>query len=197
MSDHVTKATTANVPESPFVNEEEEPEARPQEPVSHGAPIIYRSAFYCPILIAGYRAYLEPAISPEFLKIFQAFETCLGLRDKYMRLSQQRLGDNPRDHDGSFSGLDPNISDVSGVKPDVDHAACEPPESPFKRWRIYPKPPPPHWHWTDRTEPIPGAGQNHGKEEFIFESCDIPGSDPWNFEMDEKGVYQVYDNVQG
>src|SRR5579872_7495791 len=64
-----------------------------------------------------------PEINPfaqEHLKIFQSFEKCLSLRDKYMKISLQRLGDNPRDHDGHFSGIDPNIADVSGVQPDKD-----------------------------------------------------------------------------
>lgn len=136
-------------------------------------------------------------VSPEFLKIFKSFEICLALRDKYMRLSQQRLGDNPRDHDGHFSGLDPDIADVSGVKPDANYDSFLPPESPFKPWKIYPKPPPPHWHWNNATDPIGSAPKVAVKEEFVFEECEIPGSHPWGFEIDEKGVYQVYSDVKG
>jgi AMP deaminase len=138
----------------------------------------------------------DHAVSPEFLKIFQAFETCLGLRDKYMRLSLQRLGDNPRDHDGYFSGLDPEVPDVSGVRPDAVYDASAVPQSPFAPWRIYPKPLPPHWRWTDATEPVLGASPYHG-EEFVFGDCEIPGLDPRGFEIDEKGVFQVYEDVNG
>lgn len=108
------------------------------------------------------------------------------------------LGDNPRDHDGQFSGLDPEISDVSGVKPDVNFASFPAPESPFKPWKIYPKPPPPHWHWKDATEPVSGSSPHiSAKDAFVFEDCEIPGSHSWGFEIDEKGVYQVYGDVEG
>jgi AMP deaminase len=138
----------------------------------------------------------------EYLHIFQSFKNCLSLRDKYMQVSLQRLGDNPRDHDGNLRGPDPKIADVSGVRPDADISAYTSPDSedrlprsPYKPWRIYPKPPPPHWHWTADTEPVHGGDEAMaGKEEFMFEKCEIPGAhDGWGFEIDETGVYQVYD----
>ena len=122
-----------------------------------------------------------------------------------MQVSLQRLGDNPRDHDGCFHGLDPKITDVSGVRPDADISAYASPDSedklpksPYKPWGIYPEPPPPHWRWTDDTEPVHGSGEaKAGDEEFVYEKCEIPGShDDWNFEIDETGVYQVY-NTNG
>ena len=141
----------------------------------------------------------------EHLQTFQSLEKCLALRDKYMQVSLQRLGDNPRDHDGHFNGLDPKIADVSGARPDADISAYASPgsedklpKSPYKPWHIYPKPPPPHWHWTPDTEPVRGSdGAGAGKEEFIFKKCEIPGShDGWSFELDETGLYQVY-NTNG
>jgi len=151
-----------------------------------------------------------PDTSPftqEHLNIYQSFDKCLSLRDKYMRVSLQRLGDNPRDHDGYFQGLDPKITDVSGVRPDADISTYTSPgsddklpKSPYKPWRIYPKPPPPHWHWTRETEPEPVHGGDvaeAGKEEFVFKKCEIPGGhDGWGFSLDETGVYQVY-NTDG
>lgn len=141
----------------------------------------------------------------EHLHIFQSFERCLSLRDKYMQVSLQRLGDNPRDHDGYFQGLDPKIADVSGARPDADISAYASqdaedklPRSPYNPWRIYPKPPPPHWHWTANTEPVHGSDEAEaGKEEFVFAKCKIPGGhDGWSFGLDETGVYQVY-NTDG
>ena len=138
----------------------------------------------------------------EHRQIFQSFEKCLSLREKYMQLSLQRLGDNPRDYDGHFLGLDPKTADVSGVRPDADISVYTSPGSedklpkfPHKPWRIYPKPPPPHWHWTADTEPVHGAKEPEaGKEVFVFKKCEIPRShDGWSFELDEMGVYQVYD----
>lgn len=122
-----------------------------------------------------------------------------------MQVSLQRLGDNPRDHDGQFNGLDPKIADVSGVRPDADISAYTPPgsedalpRSPHKPWRIYPRPPPPHWQWTTDTEPVRGSNEPMaGKEEFAFDKCEIPGRhDGWSFGLDETGLYQVY-NTNG
>lgn len=113
-----------------------------------------------------------------------------------MTVSGHMLGFNPKDHDGHFTGLDPAIADVSGVRPDVDlHSAPEPQER-FKPWKIYPKPPPPHWHWTDK-EIMQHKPSSEEDEEFVFENCEIPGPSDWGFEIDERGVYQVYENVEG
>lgn len=128
-----------------------------------------------------------PDASPfiqEYLHIYQSFDKCLSLRDKYMQVSLQRLGDNPRDHDGHFQGIDPKIADVSGVRPDADISAytspgseVKLPRSPHKPWRIYPKPPPPHWHWIASTEPVHGRDDTEeGREEFAFKKCEIPGN---------------------
>jgi AMP deaminase len=122
-----------------------------------------------------------------------------------MQVSLQWLGDNPRDHDGYFNGLDPKMADVSGVRPDANISAyISPvsedtlPKSPHRPWRIYPSPPPPHWHWTPDTEPVRGSNERRaGQEEFAFEKCEIPGRhDGWSFDLDEMGVYQVY-NTSG
>jgi len=112
-----------------------------------------------------------------------------------MRKSRQRLGDNPRDHDGRFPGLDDERADVSGARPDVDYEMNAPPPSPFKPWTIYPKPPPPRWHWTDKNDRVvspDGVRKVDAEEEFVFEECEIPGGHPWCYEIDDKGVYQVY-----
>ena len=82
-----------------------------------------------------------------------SFAKCLDLRDKYLSLSNQRLGDNPRDHDGTFSGFSPrSMGDALGVRPEADPSNCEEPalikeENTLPPWRIIPPPPPPHWHW--------------------------------------------------
>lgn len=111
-----------------------------------------------------------------------------------MLVSGQRLGFNPKDHDESFHGLPDDVSDVSGVRPDVDVGTIKfPTSSNLDPWRIYPKPPPPHWHWKDRNLV---SHDSWDEEEFIFENCKIPGADNWNFEIDEKGVFQVYEDIQ-
>lgn len=184
----VSSATEPNVPDttsSPFWKDEEPKPEVDAVPSLHPSPDTHPFA-------------------QEHLQIFQSFQKCLSLRDKYMQASLQRLGDNPRDYDGNFTGLDPEIADVSGVRPDADISAYTSPDSedklprsPHKPWRIYPKPPPPHWHWTADTEPVPGDGTETGKEEFVFEKCEIPDDhDGWSFQLDETGVYQVYNTSE-
>ncbi|KAI0352586.1 AMP deaminase [Trametes cingulata] len=135
-----------------------------------------------------------PPILPENVPIFEALERCLDLRDKYMRVSGQKLGFNPRDHDGLFTGLDEEISTVSGVRPDVDWRKYPTPKSPFNKWKIYPRPPPPHWHWKGKQTVVPSNSVHDAsaEEEFDFDKCDIPGPHEYDFSIDERGVYQVY-----
>lgn len=149
-----------------------------------------------------------------------------------MRYSLQRLGDNPRDHDGVFQGFSTDIGGVSGVRPDAWDEVLKKdnikPPAPrpmvtgyppatidpvvaakqtasipglnaeggqFKPWRIYPKPPPPFWHWKDAH--TVGALGTPADEDFVFNSLEIPGKaegegEGLEFEIDSKGVFQVY-----
>ncbi|EJU03368.1 AMP deaminase [Dacryopinax primogenitus] len=146
-------------------------------------------------------------ITPELLALYESFSKCLDLRDKYMNYSMQRLGDNPQHYDGYFTPLPPDLCDVNGVREDATlpsdyplHFPADPSLEPLAQgpnlstpWRLYPKPPSPHWHWYARAAP---SGVSNGapeeEEEFDFEKCGIPGEHEWMFEMDDKGVYQVY-----
>ena len=140
---------------------------------------------------------LDFVLSSEFAPIFDSIRKCLELRDKYTLVSGQRLGFNPKDHDGSFMGLPDETSDVTGVRPDAYQPLSDSIESQHAPWRIYPRPPPPHWHWTDHNGAGPSHANTPGEEEFVFEECEIPGEDSWGFEIDEKGVYQIYRDVNG
>ncbi|KAK7018040.1 AMP deaminase [Paramarasmius palmivorus] len=131
----------------------------------------------------------------ELLHLFQSLQRCLELRDKYMSKSCQRLGDNPKDYDGYFPGLDSERADVNGVRADADISKNKPPPQPEKPWKIYPRPPPPHWHWTDKQGVVSSDGV-HTPDEFNFEDCEIPGNDSLEFEIDDTGVYQVYENAE-
>ncbi|KAG5341099.1 hypothetical protein C0989_011691 [Termitomyces sp. Mn162] len=123
----------------------------------------------------------EANSNSEFSPLFQSFQRCLNLRDKYMAKSLQRLGDNPKDYDGHQPIIDKDLGHV--------------PLPQFEKWEIYPPPPPPHWHWTDpkKGPSIDGASDTKPTE-FRFEDCHIPGPHPWTFNVDEKGVFQVYDD---
>jgi AMP deaminase len=52
-------------------------------------------------------------VPSELKALYDSFWRCLDLRDKYMLKSLQRLGDDPRDHDGVFHGLSPALADFS------------------------------------------------------------------------------------
>ena len=111
--------------------------------------------------------------------------------------SKQRLGDNPKDYEGHFQGVSEDMADVSGVRPDVDFTKNAPPPHRFEPWKIYPNPPPPHWHWDDKQVITTDRRGVKGNEEFQFEECEIPGPHSWSFQLDDKGVYQVFDDSQG
>lgn len=132
----------------------------------------------------------ETGLSNELRTLYESLQKCMNLRDKYITLSQQRLGDNPRDHDGVFFGFKDDAGDVSGIKPNASHASiCTASEAKFQSWKIYPRPPPPHWHYKDRRL---SATAGDSDEQFDFSKCKIPDSHEWDFKLDEKGVFQVY-----
>jgi AMP deaminase len=147
---------------------------------------------------AHYLDIAENPITSELATLFQSLQKCLDLRDKYMIKSRQRLGDNPQDHDGHFPGLDDRIADVSGVRPDSDFRSNCPRPSVLQPWVVYPRPPPPHWHWTDKEKVVSADGKSaRTHSEFVFEDCVIPEPHSWDFDIDDKGVFQVYENGQG
>ena len=120
--------------------------------------------------------------------MFRAFEKCLDLRDKYMFKSRQRLGDNPKDYDDHFHGFEDSQADVSGAKPCIAPSDIRPATESFAKWKIYPEPPPPHWHWK-QDDTVVSTNGHHTPKKFNMEDCTIPESDSWGFEIDEKGQY--------
>ncbi|ORX35953.1 hypothetical protein BD324DRAFT_512747 [Kockovaella imperatae] len=131
----------------------------------------------------------EHNIGSELKSLYGSFARCLAIRDKYMALSCQRLGDNPRDHDGSFQGFNPPSSgDVSGLKPDANQDQSEvfPPNpsnddafnaAPFPAWKIYPPPPAPHWHWTPAEDGIrPEHADDPDAAQRVSSTADDPSA---------------------
>ena len=134
--------------------------------------------------------------NPELSDVHEVLRKCLELRDKYMTVSNQRLGDNPRDHDAIFHGIPEGISDVMGVRPEASTSPFESTVEPFKPWRIYPPPPPPHWHWkADQVVSSTGTASPH--DPFDFSQFEIPSTHEWEFEMDDQGIYQIYHDATG
>jgi len=121
----------------------------------------------------------------------------MDLRDKYIKASLQRLGDNPRDYDDHFKGFaEQSYGDVAGARADAPINQLESQgDAPCAKWRIYPRPPPPHWHFSDRKRR--DISPEEQEENFEFDQVDIPGPDPkgWQFGVDKHGVTQIYDST--
>jgi len=138
---------------------------------------------------------IEPLITPEQSELLRSLQKCCELRDMYMFKSRQRLGDDPRDYDGEFEGLPEEHVEVCSRRPDIDVATERSRvESPFAPWKIYPKPPSPTWHPKNKEVLKHNVSD---EESFEFEACEIPESHPWTFEIDDKGVYQVFKSYDG
>jgi len=117
-----------------------------------------------------------------------------------MAASLQRLGDNPRDHDGHFHGFSDAAADVNGLRPDAPSPSSHLSNTKvFEPWKIYPPPPPPHWHWSPKTPAGPTGKQSSpdANEDFDFAKCEIPAAHSWEYEIDDKGVFQLYDRESG
>ncbi|KAI0301191.1 AMP deaminase [Multifurca ochricompacta] len=131
-------------------------------------------------------------LTPEMSNTFELLRRCLELRDKYITVSKQRIGDNPRDHDSLFHGIAEGISDVMGVRPEAT-GSYELTQERFEPWHIYPRPPPPHWHLS--VDQAVSSGTVSPRDVFDFSLLEIPGAHEWEFEVDDKGIYQVYHDV--
>lgn len=127
----------------------------------------------------------EPLLTQDLRFLYESFQACLDLRDKYIGLSKQQLHDNPQSYDGHYL-------------PPTDQGPI------YSPWKIYPDPPQPHWRSMTSADPWgsrPDENEVEAPKGFDFAACDIPGLDPklaYQFALDDKGVYQVYaeGNVQ-
>ncbi|KAI9237354.1 MAG: AMP deaminase [Podila humilis] len=100
-------------------------------------------------------------VTLELQSLYTNFQKCLDLREKYMKVSCQRVGDNPSDKDD---------------------------------WVIYPPPPPPSWPVTENKGRVTDGPDSIGND-FFIEETPIPGLCDHVFEMDDTGVYQVYESA--
>jgi AMP deaminase len=116
-----------------------------------------------------------------------------------MSASLQRLGDDPRDHDGLFTSLPPVNSNSRPFSPHTSPEVTTTGNSKLEPWKIYPPPPSPHWKFKAPNARAPEASHPHedGDVPFEFSKCEIPTAGPWEWEMDERGVFQVYENATG
>ncbi|KAJ1303337.1 hypothetical protein OPQ81_011533 [Rhizoctonia solani] len=123
-----------------------------------------------------------PVLTPELKELYSSLQRCLELRDKYMSASLQRLWDDPRHYDKLSGGAAPESSNSNRPR--------------FEPWKIYPPPPPPHWKFKPHNVGAPEITQTQdGDVSFDFSSCEIPGGMPWEWEVDERGIFQVYEDI--
>ncbi|KAI5480450.1 AMP deaminase [Pseudohyphozyma bogoriensis] len=144
-------------------------------------------------------------VSAELRALYASFQKCIDLRDKYMRLSRQRMEDNPANYDGLYS---PSPSPIGTPNPDPSSTSAiadDDPEPKFKPWTIYPPPPTPHWKerdpFAESTETTEEIAQREAKRrEFHWEKAEVPGRElegkRKRFELDANGVYQVYESEE-
>lgn len=141
-------------------------------------------------------------------------QTCIELREKYIRLSCQRLEDNPANYDGEFAPPKNSTSAATSRPPSPERAtfsnrkkdaneggdkaapgpsAGESKEAPaFSKWTIYPPPPAPHWESKAKSS----DPDIEPAREFRMEDCEIPGEHPFVFELDKQGIFQVYESAE-
>jgi AMP deaminase len=84
--------------------------------------------------------------------------------------------------------------------PDADPATFDqlPTQSEFAPWKLYPRPPEPHWHQHESGDKVlKPARAIPERETFNFKACEIPGKHEWAFKIDERGVYQIYADEKG
>lgn len=129
-------------------------------------------------------------------------QTCIELREKYLRYSCQRLEDNPINYDGRFAPSNNSTSTSASHPPSPERATpastpqvTSPPPlagssrgesssrprengilsagpASFKPWKIYPPPPRPHWEAVD-----PAAN--------AWSSAEPAQSGPYEFRFDD------------
>ncbi|KAF8606843.1 AMP deaminase [Ceratobasidium sp. AG-I] len=138
-----------------------------------------------------------PPLTAELKELYASFQRCLDLRDKYMSASLQTLGDDPRDHDGVFIKPPPADSNLRPSDPGATPRPATIDSPQFEPWKIYPPPPPPHWKFKAHNTKAPEVthAPEDGDVPFKFSECEIPAAGPWEWEMDEKGVFQVYQDA--
>ncbi|CAG8543490.1 1775_t:CDS:2 [Funneliformis caledonium] len=114
----------------------------------------------------------DQQVASELEDLYTRFHKCLELRDKYMELSLQRLGDNPKDHDTWNiypPPPQPTWKSLSNNRSFSDDSVSS---SYYKNEKK-------------------GVGEN-----FEFDKCEIPGEHEYNFKLNESGIYNVYETQE-
>ena len=122
----------------------------------------------------GLDAGKESSVTSELNAIYTNIQKILDIRHKYMRLSLQLPMDNPRD-DPEWKIYPPMPEPVwHDNKERANHTHAEEPQTPLKKSRK--------------------MGHDVG-EDFDIDDCfPVPEASEMTFELDDTGIYQVYEN---
>ncbi|CAI2175578.1 11513_t:CDS:10 [Funneliformis geosporum] len=112
---------------------------------------------------------IDQQVTSELEDLYTRFHKCLDLRDKYMELSLQRLGDNPKDHD---------IWKIYPIPPQPTWNSLSNNSRSFSDDSLSSS------YYKNEKK---GVGEN-----FDFEKCEIPEEHEYNFKLNESGVYNVH-----
>ncbi|KAG5299271.1 AMP deaminase [Histoplasma capsulatum G186AR] len=137
----------------------------------------------------------DDAITTELRIICQRIQLLLDMRRRYIRLSLQRMSDNPRDEPGwtiyppppepawdddmypPGTGSMSNSMVISGAqRTGINSSSDAVPPSPARRKRK--------------------LGQDIGEDFYLEDLLPVPGASPMTFELDANSVYQVYENEE-
>ncbi|KAL0135728.1 AMP deaminase [Mucor lusitanicus] len=162
-SNQIPPQNGGNKGDTPFLDEEE------QDWMIHNRlPAIPLSAAVDDTPADMKTAYKDEAITAELRELYNTFQKCLDLRDKYMMKSKQRFEDNPKN------------------RPDWEIYPKPPPPS-------WPLPPPDELARRKKKEkereadPIAAVGSD-----FHREDIKIPGEHPYTFGVGTDGFYHVF-----
>lgn len=115
-----------------------------------------------------------------------------------MSVSRQRLEDNPLNYDGTFNPARDSTSTSTSLDlaPEELQSANQVPK--FNKWEIYPPPIPPHWNVGDGDPFAPSRKhpEPYQPPDFKMSECSIPEAHSFTYQMDTKGVFQVYDHKE-
>jgi AMP deaminase len=137
---------------------------------------------------AGGFAHNDAHIASELGTIYSDIQKVLDLRHKYIRLSLQGDGDNPKD-DSSWNIYPPppepawyeeeRGNQVTSQANSVANSIVLPHDKPHGQKAVRPKRKP---------------GQDIGEDFYMEDVLPLPDADEMTFKMDANGVYQVYEN---
>ncbi|CAO3587024.1 unnamed protein product [Absidia cylindrospora] len=114
----------------------------------------------------------DAAITAELCELYVNLQKCLDIREKYMRLSCQRLCDDPKNRpDWNIYPPPPPVSWPPPPKEELDQIKQKEKER--------------------DADPVAAVGSD-----FRFEDCVIPGKHQYTFGMNKEGFYQVYKTEQ-